>query len=119
MGIETEQLIDRGGEPSKRRIGPHSTFADLVDLHISDLKELGHGIGRSKQAVMNALKRDLGMVRINKLDRTGIIKYGKMRARQGAGPVTLSVDLSYLHTVLTHAAAIHGIIVDRESVQLA
>ena len=53
------------------------------------------------------------------MDRATLIKFGKSRAKQGAGPVTLSVDLSYLRTILTHAAAVHGIYVDTESVRLA
>jgi len=48
-----------------------------------------------------------------------LIAYGKKRARQGAGPVTLAIDFSYLKTLLTHATAIHGIIVDTECVRLA
>ena len=42
-----------------------------------------------------------------------------MRAKQGAGPVTLSVDLSYIGTILNHAKAIHGVSVDTESVKMA
>jgi len=57
-------------------------------------------------------------MRIPNLDREAIIAYGKQRARQGAGPVTLSIDLSYLRTILTHAAAVHGICVDTESIRL-
>ncbi|WP_421950788.1 site-specific integrase [Pelagibacterium sp.] len=117
--IETERLIDIGGEPSHRQIRDAKTIADLVDLHVSDLHEVGRPLRRSKQAVMEALKRDLGTTRIRRLDRAAIIKYGQRRAKQGAGPVTLSVDLSYLRTVLTHAAAVHGISVDTESVRLA
>ena len=39
--------------------------------------------------------------------------------KTGAGPVTLSVDFSYIGTILTHAKAIHGITVDTECVRLA
>ncbi|WP_353641769.1 site-specific integrase [Mesorhizobium sp. WSM2239] len=117
--VETERLIDLGGEPSSHRIRDLRTIADLVDLHIADLHEVGRPLRRSKQAVMEALKRDPGATRIDRLDRATIIKYWQRRAKQGAGPVTLSVDLSYLRTVLTHAAAIHGISVDTESIRLA
>ena len=68
---------------------------------------------------MRALKRDLGATRLSQLDRARIIRYGKQRAKQGAGPVTLSVDLSYLNTILPHATAVHGINMDTESVRLA
>jgi len=42
-----------------------------------------------------------------------------MRAREGAGPVTPSVDISYIYTVITHAAAIHGVKISTEQVGLA
>jgi hypothetical protein len=93
--VETERLIDLGGEPSNHRIRYPKTIADLVDLHVSDLHEVGRPLRRSKRAVMEALKRDLGTIPISRLDRATLIKYGKSRAQQGAGPVTLSVDLSY------------------------
>src|SRR3546814_18216955 len=41
------------------------------------------------------------------------------RAKEGAGPVTLSADLGYLKLVLTHAAAVHGVDVKVEPVDLA
>ncbi len=117
--VETERLIDIGCEPCSRKIGTPRTMADLVNLHISDLQEVGKPIRRSKQAVLDALKRDIGASRISNLNRSEFIKYGKFRAKQGAGPVTLSVDLSYIHTVLTHAAAVHGITTNTEDLRLA
>lgn len=90
--VETERLIDLGGEPSNRRIRDPKTIADLVDLHVSDLHEVGRPLRRSKRAFMESLKRDLGTTRISRLDRATLIKYGKSRAKQDAGPVTLSVD---------------------------
>ena len=66
--VETERLIDLGGEPSKRQQGTPRTVADLVDLHMSDLQEVGRPLRRSKHAVMRALKRDLGATRLSELD---------------------------------------------------
>lgn len=116
---ETERLIDMGCEPVSHKIGTPKTIADLVNLHVSDLQEVGKPIRRSKQAVLDALKRDIGAARISNLNRSALIKYGKTRAKQGAGPVTLSVDLSYIYTVLTHAAAVHGINTNTEDLRLA
>lgn len=45
--------------------------------------------------------------------------YGRQRARDGAGPATLAIDLAFIGTVLTHAAAVHGIPVNTEAVRLA
>ena len=54
---------------------------------------------------MKALKSDLGRVRLKDFTRERLIEYGKRRARDGAGPVTLSIDLDYIRTVVVHAAA--------------
>ncbi len=116
---EIEHLIDQGGEPSSQRTGKPRTISDLIDLHIADLIEVKKPLRRSKRAVLEALKRDLGSTKLRNLNRAGLIQYGKKRAKDGAGPVTLSVDFSYLRTVLTHAAAVHGIVVDTECVRLA
>jgi hypothetical protein len=61
----------------------------------------------------------LGDTRIHDLKRSKLIEYGKRRAKEGAGPPTLSIDFSFLGTLLTHAAAVHGIAVYPEEVKLA
>ena len=50
--------------------------------------------------------------------RSSLIQYGKKRAKSGAGSVPLAIDFSYLRTIMTHAAAIHGICVDTECIRL-
>lgn len=108
-----------GGSPLSHKMGKPKTIADLINLHIADLMEVGNPLRRSKFAALKSLKQDLGVTRIGNLDRAALIRYGMKRAKNGAGPVTLSIDLSYLHTVLTHAAAIHGIGVDTDGLRLA
>ena len=92
---EVEHLIDVGQEPKKLPKGRMITIGMLIDLHLEDLREVGRPIRRSKMAVLEALKRDLGAMRLDRVDRAELIKFGKHRASQGAGPVTLAVDLSY------------------------
>jgi integrase len=118
--IEAERSIDRGiairrGRPNERP----RTFGDLVTLHIDDLNEVGKPIRRSKAAVMNALKVSLGRVKIQDLTRQRLIEFGKKRAKQGAGRSTLSIDFSFIRTILSHAAAVHGIEASAEDVRLA
>jgi len=48
LAIETERRIDRGGDLTRVRPRDASTFGDLVDIHIEDMKEAGKPIGRSK-----------------------------------------------------------------------
>jgi integrase len=56
---------------------------------------------------------------LQELDRDRLIQFGKERAVEGAGPVTLSMDLGYIKTILSHAAAVHGVSLSTESVDLA
>ena len=41
------------------------------------------------------------------------------RAKDGAGPATLAADVCYIHTIITHASAVHGIDISKEEVDLA
>lgn len=116
---ETEHRIDRGEPPLKRGKVDPTTFAHLVDLHVDDMCEVGKAPRRSKQFTLNSLKDKLGKVKLEELTRERLIQFGKNRAKEGAGPVTLSTDFSYLKLVLTHAAAVHGVNVKAEPVDLA
>ena len=86
---------------------------------MSDLHEVGKPLRRSKAAVKAALKLSLGGVRVAKLDRTRLMEFGKQRAKKGAGPLTLSIDFSFVRTVLSHAAAVQGTDVATEDLRLA
>jgi integrase len=48
-----------------------------------------------------------------------LINFGKERALEGAGPVTVGIDLGYIKTILSHAAAVHGVVVSTEPIDLA
>ncbi|MBZ0124248.1 MAG: hypothetical protein K8F31_10220 [Roseovarius sp.] len=74
---------------------------------------------RAKAATLTTLKRDLGKEKIVHLDRSRLIDYGKMRAEQGAGPVTLGIDIGVIATILSHGAAVHGLIAPSEGIDLA
>ena len=81
--------------------------------------EVGKKIRRSKSAVLESLKLALGHHKLREITRNALIDYGKWRAKQGAGPATVAIDISFIGTVLTHAAAVHGIAVSPEEVKLA
>jgi integrase len=117
--IATERRIDLGESTLKRAKADPTTFAHLVDLHVNDMCEVGKAPRRSKEFTLNALKDKLGKVKHKDLTRERLIQFGKDRAKEGAGPVTLSADLGYLKLVLTHAAAVHGVDVKVEPVNLA
>jgi integrase len=117
--LDAERRIDRGETPSSRAKIDPTTFGDLIDLHLEDLKEIGRTARRSKAFSLNQLRQKLGKVRLKDLDRERLIKFGRDRAREGAGPVTLSIDFTFIKTIISHAAAVHGIQVASEPVFLA
>lgn len=115
----TERRIDLGEAPLKRAKVDPTTFAQLIDLHLEDMREVGKVLRRSKRFTLDALKAKLGKVKLKDLTRERLIQFGKERAKEGAGPVTLTADVGYLKLVLTHAAAVHGLDVKVEPVDLA
>ena len=117
--LEVERHIDRGEPVLAGGARDTKTFGDLVQLHRDDLLEVGKRIGRSKAASLAFLERRLGRLRLPELDRERLIQFGKERANEGAGPVTVGIDLGYIKTILSHAAAVHGVIVAIEPVDLA
>src|SRR6516165_6495152 len=117
--LDMERNIDRSGSPKPRVAVQARTFGDLIDLHVEDMQEVGRPPRRSKAAVLEALKEALGTVKLSKLNRERLIEFGRKRAKEGAGPATLAVDFSFIRTVATHAAAVHGIEVSAEEVRLA
>ncbi len=117
--LEVERRIDRGETAMAQRSRDTKTIGDLVQLHRDDLQEVGKPIGRSKSASLTLLEHRLGRFRISELDRERVIQFGKARTREGAGPVTLGIDLGYIKTILSHAAAVHGVVLSTEPIALA
>ena len=68
---------------------------------------------------MASLKTALGSVKLPALNRERLIEFGRKRAQEGAGPATLAIDLSFIRTIITHAAAVHGIEVSAGEARLA
>ncbi|MEZ5994698.1 MAG: site-specific integrase [Hyphomonadaceae bacterium] len=118
-----EIAIDRGEKPPRRgetrAADGATTLGDLIDLHIKDMDEMRRRTPRSKDFVLRSLKRELGKTPIAKLNREQLIEYGRKRAAGGAGPATVTIDFAYLNTVITHAAAVHGVLVSPDQVKLA
>ena len=81
--------------------------------------EVDKPLGRSKDFALRTLNKHLGKIKIPHLTRAKVIEYGRTRAKEGAGPATLAADISYIHTILTHAAAVHGVKISTEQVDLA
>ncbi len=126
---DQETAIVKGQMPIARRpVSPRvadahpstcNTLGNLIDLHLADLLELRRSIGRSKEATLFRLREEIGKTRIDQINREFLIDFAKRRARDGAGPVTISIDISFIGTVMEHAAAVHGVRVPIEQVRLA
>lgn len=117
--LKMERRVDRGESVSKRRPDQINTIADLVDLHIDDMREVGKLLRRSKAYSLQKLRQDVGQLRIEQIDRESVIQFARDRRSDGAGPVTIAMDISYLKTIMLHAAAVHGVQISVEHVDLA
>jgi len=117
--IDIERRIDRREPTTTHKSQGVPLFGDLITFHRQDLEEVGKDIGRSKTASLTFLNERLGHLRLPELDRERLIKFGKERASEGAGPVTVGIDLGYIKTILSHAAAVHGVVLSTEPIDLA
>lgn len=59
-GVDAERQIDCGETPTLSRTAKLRTFGDLIDLHVTDMTEVGRPPGRLKAATLDMLKRRLG-----------------------------------------------------------
>jgi len=55
-----EREIDLGQKPEPKHKDGIKTFADLIDLHIADMAEVGKRIGRSKGSVSTCCGKGSG-----------------------------------------------------------
>jgi hypothetical protein len=74
---------------------------------------------RSKTYSLGKLWDDVEHPRIQQIEREAIIQFARDRRSEGAGPVTLSMDISYHKTIMRHAAAVHGVRIPVKQVDLA
>lgn len=57
--------------------------------------------GRTKQATIYKLQKELGTIPVNQLSKTDLIEYAIRRRQNGAGPVSVSMDFSALKSALS------------------
>jgi len=115
--LRQETRIENGESPPSSG-GVHHTLGDLIDLHLTDMAEVGKASQRSKDMTLQRLKKDIGSWRIARMTREDILEFGRRRAKEGAGPATLAIDLSFINTVFGHAAAVYGYAVPTEQLRL-
>lgn len=117
--IQTGQVVETGKDPAAAQVDGKTKFREIVEPHIKGLQDVRKPLLRSKAACLEKLRHQLGHERLDARARERLIESGKVRAREGAGPVTLGIDLTYIRTLLVHAAAVHGINVPTDQVMLA
>lgn len=77
----------------------------LIRRYIEEVGRL-KPFGRTKLASLAKLRADLGRRRLSRLSTQDIVEYAGARRTEGAGPVTIALELSYLGTVLKTARAL-------------
>ena len=116
---DIERRIDLGHNLGSPPTAEVDTIGKLIALHVRDMCDVGRAPLRSKSYCLEKLDRTLGSTKVQHLHREQLVAFGKHRAKEGAGPVTLAMELGYLRTVLLHAAAVHGIPTSVEPVDQA
>lgn len=74
-----------------------ATLADLIDKYT---EQPGYRAGKTKDATLAMLKRDIGKVKLAALNAVVLRDFIDRRQEAGAGGVTIAADLSYLSAVL-------------------
>lgn len=74
-----------------------ATLADLIDKYNESAVKLA---GRTKEATLAMLRRDLGKVKLASLNPVVLRDFIDRRQEAGAGGVTIAADLSFLSAVL-------------------
>lgn len=74
-----------------------ATLGDLIDKYNESSTKLP---GKTKEATLNMLKRELGKVKLSNLNAVVLRDFIDRRQDDGAGGVTIAADLSYLSAVL-------------------
>ncbi|WP_017907101.1 tyrosine-type recombinase/integrase [Pseudomonas asplenii] len=97
---EVEQQLKLSA--SQDYVDPHrdSTLEDLICKY-EEVEGSAKPFGKNKTAVLKALKRKLGHVKLLALSPIVVRDFVDRRRKEGAGGVTISIDLSYLKTILS------------------
>lgn len=85
------------------------TVRDLLKKYIND-PNAGGKSGRTKGYVLNMLiDCDIAAIPLTSLSTNDVIEHCRLRNNAGAGPATVSHDVSYLGSVLDSAKPVYGI----------
>lgn len=77
-------------------------LADIISLYTDDIGAM-KTFGKNKRHVLNVLDTQFGRYTLGELSEDVLMSYVKRRTKEGAGGVTLSIELSYLSTLFRYA----------------
>lgn len=89
----------------------NANFEDLVSVyeeHVGGVK----AFGKNKKAVLKSLKAKVGHVKLRALSEAVVRDFVDRRVKEGAGGVTIAVDLAYLRAVLSWARYVRNLNLD-------
>lgn len=107
--IEQQLKLSTGGDyidPPK-----DANFEDLVSVYedqVGKVKEFG----KNKKAVLKSLKAKIGKVKLRSMSEAAVRDFVDRRVMEGAGGVTIGIDLAYLRTVLSWARYVRNLNLD-------
>lgn len=115
---EWARKIEREAESLRASgvVATPDTLAELIDRYRTQLYPIKQW-GRSKDADLLRLRRDLGGVKAAGITSRLVVDYFMQRHREGAGSVTISAQAGYLHEVVKTARALWHLDVPVTAVQ--
>jgi integrase len=111
-----ENEISTGSIHETRKPPSRLSVAALIDDYVATVSPNKH-FGRSKTAVLESLRRELGNVPVKDVGRTVLADFVDRRRLQGAGGVTIAIDLSVLNTVFRWARVRRQLNIPLEPIQ--
>lgn len=107
--IEQQLKLSTGGDYSDPP--KDANFEDLVSVYedqVGKVKEFG----KNKKAVLKSLKAKIGKVKLRSMSEAAVRDFVDRRVMEGAGGVTIGIDLAYLRTVLSWARYVRNLNLD-------
>ncbi|MBB9312254.1 site-specific integrase, partial [Escherichia coli] len=107
-GTQKVMELDLYGIPSSNAVDG-LTVRDLLHKYLND-PNAGGKAGRTKRYVLELLMdSDISALKLSELTENDVIEHCRLRNNAGAGPATVSHDVSYLGSVLDAAKPVYGI----------
>lgn len=101
---KVEQEMDSANYRDRRSLNS-ITVGELIDRYTGELGKI-KPFGKNKASVLAMLKSQLGELPLSELTAERLNQHCKLRREQGAGGVTVGIELTYLGGILKVASAL-------------